>query len=210
MAANYKMEKNPNPKGEEEQVPLHPRIVPHGTVNIEELMKYAKDRSTFSTTDMKGALQILSDLVTERLKEGYNVELEGIGFFSLSLQSRKVMDKSELRSESIHFKNVNFRCCAKMKKELKSIPLTRLKETNKESFSDDEKEYRLNWYLARHPYITTSTYRGLNPCSKYTAMKELKQFVANGKLIEDGTRKMAIYLKPLKPEEENTTPPFGQ
>lgn len=56
-------------------------------------MKYAKSRSTYSEADIAGALQLITDLVTERLREGDNVEIEGLGFFSVSLQSRAVMSK---------------------------------------------------------------------------------------------------------------------
>lgn len=48
-------------------------------------MKYAKSRSTYSEADIAGALQLITDLVTERLREGDNVEIEGLGFFSVSL-----------------------------------------------------------------------------------------------------------------------------
>ena len=55
--------------------------------------------------------------------KGYIVELEGIGFFSISLSSRPVMDKSEIRSKSIHFRNVNFRYEKYLKKKLKTMRL---------------------------------------------------------------------------------------
>lgn len=122
-------------------------------------------------------------------------------YFSVSLQSRPVEDKKELRSESVHFKNVNFRCCARLKRELKSMTLERYKEPKITDFSPDEKERRLLWYLERHAYITTLAYQGLNGCSQYMARKELKQFVADGILIEDGTRRMCIYAKRPEPVE---------
>ena len=53
---------------------------------------------------------------------GYNVELEGIGTFSVSLKSRPVMEKNEIRAESIHFKDVKFRSS----KELRDMATIRL------------------------------------------------------------------------------------
>lgn len=100
MGANYRMERNPNPKGENDEMPLHPRLI----YNIRELMRYGKEWSTYSEADIAGALRQITDLVAENLRSGNNVEIEGLGFFSVSLQSRPVMDKKELRSESVHFR----------------------------------------------------------------------------------------------------------
>ena len=115
MTARYRMERNPDSGKNGNKMPLHPRLIPYETVSIKKLMKYAKSRSTYSEADIAGALQLITDLVTERLREGDNVEIEGLGFFSVSLQSRAVMSKTELRSESVRFKNVNFRCCQQLK-----------------------------------------------------------------------------------------------
>lgn len=46
-------------------------------------------------------------------------------FFSISLSSRPVMDKSEIRSESIHFRNVNFRCGKYLNKLIDEGKLTK-------------------------------------------------------------------------------------
>lgn len=201
MSANYRMEQNPPSKDHAEQTPLHPRIVPRGTLSIKELMKHAKGRSTFTEADISGAMKLIADLVTESLLDGYNVELEGIGYLSVSLQSRSVLDAKELRSESVHFKNVNFRCSSQLKHALKTMPLTRYKEEKLPIYDAEEKEYRLMWYLDRNPFITVRTYRGLNPCSRYIACKELDQFVAEGKLVPSGSHHIGIYTRPTAPPE---------
>ena len=89
------MERNPDSGKNGNKMPLHPRLIPYETVSIKKLMKYAKSRSPYSEADIVGALQLITDLVTERLREGDNVEIEGLGFFSVSLQSRAVMSKTE-------------------------------------------------------------------------------------------------------------------
>ncbi|WP_304246604.1 HU family DNA-binding protein [Parabacteroides gordonii] len=201
MTAIYKMEKNPPKKGSSKKVVLHPRIIPWNTLNTEALISEGSKRSTYTGGDLKGAVRLIADMLAEKLNDGYNVYLDGIGYFSVSLHSRPVEDKKELRSESVHFKNVNFRCCAQLKKRLKNIPLERYKEPKKNDFSQEEKERRLLWYLGRHAYITTVGYQGLNGCTQYMARKELKQFVTDGLLIEDGTKRMCIYSKRQEPVE---------
>lgn len=195
------MVRNPAP-AENEKVPfLHARVVSKGTIGIKELMEGAK-RSTFSPADMKGALQLLSDLMAEQLSLGYNVELEGIGFFSVALQSRPVMDKTEIRSESVHFKDVNFRCSKDLKAKLKSMSLTRSKEQDSGTYPPEVREQRLNLYFEQHhPYISSRTYMELCRCSKTSALTDLQRFIKEGKLIQAGSKNTTIYLKSTKKEE---------
>lgn len=201
MKARYRMEKNPDPTGSNDETPLHPRLVPNRTISIREMMIFDKERSTYSEADIAGALKLITDLVYGELKQGNVVEIEGLGFFSVSLESRKVMDKKELRSESVHFKNVNFRCCQEMKDRLKTMNVERLKEEKRKTFSDEEKFRRLQWHMDRYPYITVMQYRSLNGCTDYKARKELATFVKEGFLHEGGTRHMTIYTRPVVKDE---------
>lgn len=201
MPAIYKMKENPPKSSKGGKVVLHPRVVSRGTMDTQSIIALAADRSSFTPGDLEGALRLFSDLLGEMLKSGYDVKLDGIGYFSVSLQSRPVTDKKELRSESVHFKNVNFRCCAELKKRLKTMELSRLKEPKKADCPVEERVRRVLWYLERHPYLTTMNYRGLNACSDYQARKELAQLVADGVLTEIGTRKVKMYVKTPEPVE---------
>lgn len=194
MGARYTLVRNPNPESSDETQALHARIVPYGTIGIDQLMENAQGRSTFTAADIRGALRLLSDLMAERLEEGYNVELEGIGFFSVSLASRPVMEKKEIRSESVHFKNVNFRCGKRLKDRLKNMPLVRLKEGKSNLIPPEERQQLLMHYLEKHHYITSSTYRGLVGCTKYSALQDLNHLVDEGMLEKGGYRSTRIYL----------------
>lgn len=201
MGAIYKMTRNPAVSGKEENPLLHPRVVSRGTIGIEELMESAKERSSFSGADMKGIMQLISDLIAEHLTMGYCVELEGIGFFSVALQSRPVMDKLELRSESILFKNVNFRCSKHLKDKLKCMKLTRAKETSSKSYSPLEREQRMEMYFNQHePCISRTTYMRVCMCNKHCALADLERYVQEGKIVRAGSRNTTIYLKLNKKE----------
>ena len=196
MCARYRLVRNPNPTGEKKKQALHPRVVPQGTVRINELMQEVEDRSGLSASDIKGALQIIADVMAGRLAEGYNVELEGIGFFSLSLSSRPVMDKKEIRSESIHFRNVNFRCGKYLKSKLATMHLERMPEGKGTQPSPAERERRLMEYMKSHAYITCSDYRELAGCSKYRALQDLNRLIDEGKLETGGYRSTRVYTLP--------------
>lgn len=149
-----------------------------------------------SGADIKGALRVLADVVADRLEQGYNVEVENFGFLSVSLSSRPVMDKKEIRSESIHFKNVNFRCGKYLKSKLKTMDLERMPEGKGVLPPFGERVRRLMEYLEKHHYITCSDYRELTGCSKYRALEDLKKLIDEGKLEKNGYRSTRVYSLP--------------
>jgi len=195
MEATYQLVRNADIQGTNEKQPLHARVIPHGTRSITDMMSFAKSYSTLSTADVKASLQLISELLEQSLRDGYNVELDGIGFFSVSLGCRPVMEKSEIRSPSVRFRNVHFRLNGEMKRRLSTMHLVRSVEDKKKSYTAVEREERLRRHLSRERYITSRTYCGLNGCTKYQALKDLKRFVAEGKLLEGGERNSRIYLK---------------
>ena len=196
MCARYRLVRNPDPTGKHKKQALHPRVVPYGTLRVNDLMYQVESRSGLSAGDVKGVLQTLADVMADQLEEGYIVELEGIGFFSLSLSSRPVMDKSEIRSESIHFRSVNFRCGKYLKKKLKTMHLERMPETQSTLPSFEERLRRLTNHLNTHHYITCGDYRELTGCSKYRALQDLNKLIDEGKLAKHGYRSTRVYSFP--------------
>ena len=111
------------------------------------------------------------------------------------------MSKTELRSESVRFKNVNFRCCQQLKKALKTMPLTRMKSSGHCAPGMANREELLYRYLDENSYITVRSYRYLIGLSDYSARKDLAALVASGRLVKGGSRLFAIYTLP---KEEDT------
>lgn len=203
MAANYKLVRNPNPTGTEKEQALHPRFVSNGTITTDDLIKHARSRSSFSPADMKGILQLFQDLIADYLMFGNRVELDGIGTFSISLQSRPVMDKKEIRSESVHFKDVKFRSSKKLRERLKTMPVYRddTESSDPKHLTPLQCEENLAWYLDRYPYITCNDYMHLCHCGKTKASLELKRLASEGKLRIERMGTSKLYYKELKKEE---------
>ena len=97
---------------------------------------------------MKGILQLFQDMMVDFLMFGYNVELEGIGTFSVSLKSRPVMEKNEIRAESIHFKDVKFRSSKELRDRLKTMPVFRDEYTVSDPAYPSAKECEQEVYVA--------------------------------------------------------------
>ena len=193
MSANYKLVRNPNPNPEEsgKSLPLHPRLVSCGTIHTDEFINRAKSRSSFSPADMKGILQLFQDMMVDFLMYGYNVELEGIGTFSVSLKSRPVMEKNEIRAESIHFKDVKFRSSKELRDRLKTMP-----ECEQEVFR----------YLETNPFIHQKKYMSLCGCSRSKASLDLRRMVEEGKLRWEKLGTSHLYYKVEEPASGETNP----
>ena len=194
MAANYKLVRNPDPANSDKLKPLHPRIKSLGTLSIEQLADRAQGRSSLSPATIKSALLVISDLLQETLREGYNVNLNNIGYFSVSLKSRPVMEKNEIRSESVHFSHVNFRCSQELKDKLSTMEVTRAQSVTVPNLSQTEKELRLKKHFEQKLNLTTTEYMNLTYCSRQKALKELKSLVQEDKITKIGSNNATQYL----------------
>ena len=194
MAANYKLVRNPDPANSDELKPFHPRIKSLGTLSIEQLADRAQGRSSLSPATIKSALLVISDLLQETLREGYNVNLNNIGYFSVSLKSRPVMEKNEIRSESVHFSHVNFRCSQELKDKLSTMEVTRAQSITVPNLSQTEKELRLKKHFEQKLNLTTTEYMNLTYCSRQKALKELKSLVQEDKITKIGSKNATQYL----------------
>lgn len=196
MCARYRMVRNPNPTGDKKKQALHPRVVPYGTLHTDEVIKEAESRSGMSGADIKGALRVLADVMTSRLDQGYNIELDGLGFFSVSLTSRPVMDKKEIRSESIHFKNVNFRCGKYLKSKLKTMHLERIPEGKGVLPPFEERVRRLDGVSEHTPFYHLQRLPRPDRMLQIRALEDLNKLINEGKLEKGGYRSTRVYSFP--------------
>lgn len=199
MSAEYKLVRRPGMGETDVKQPLYPRFVPWKTVRLKDLIASARGRSSFSSADITGMLQLIQDLMVDALMFGQNIELEGIGTFSVSLKARAVMDKKEIRAESVHFQDVTFRSATELRDRLRAMPLERSQQSERIGFSPEECEARTMEYLKTHQYISGKIYRGLCRCGKTKAAADLKRMTAEGKLVRKYIGN-AFLFQPVPPE----------
>ncbi|MCD8029346.1 MAG: DNA-binding protein [Bacteroides sp.] len=201
MTAIYDFRENPNPKGDKEKQPLHPRIVSYGTVSTQRILEDISHASTFDVGELKGVMSALAERVAYYLREGYHVQFGEIGYFSASLMAiRTVHDRSEIRAPSIYFNNVNFRATRKFRKKISGF-VERAKPGQglqvSSSLSEEERKRRLLRYLETHPFITRIDYSAMTGRLKNTAQKDLNAFVKQGIIVRHGRANRVIYTLPL-------------
>jgi hypothetical protein len=196
MAAMYDFRENPNPKGDGEKQSLHPRIVSSGTIRTHELLEDISSGSTFTVGDMEGMLTALTEKISRYLKDGYNVELGKIGYFSAKLKSRPVVDKKDIRSPSICFDNVNFRSSAWFRKNTRgTVERASNGFQTSTQMSEAEQREQLNKYLDENPFITRTDYTRITGQLKSKALKSLKELVNEGILSTHGSGNQLIFMR---------------
>lgn len=196
MSAKYDFKVTPKAPHQEGEQVLHPRIVSQGTISTDSLIEEIAHATTFTPADLKGVLTALEDILAHHLSNGYHVELGNIGYFSAKLKARVVTDKNEIRSQSVHFDNVNFRTSAWLRKHLQGNLQRSVQGLNssKES-SKDSRLIKLDAYLAEHKFITRSDYTRLTGLLKNKALAELKEWSSQGILIKQGSHNQLLFCK---------------
>ena len=217
MATQYDLKKSVRPKGKEDETVLYPKVVPYGTKTLKNIMKDASKYTGLNPSTVQGVVTFLEDMVAEYLANGYNVRLGNIGTFSASLTSRKVTDKKEIRSNSIHFDNVHFKAAKELKNsidrqmKLERVAPYRAFKTSSEEYTPDERFLLLQTYLDKHGFITRAQYSELTGVLKTKAAAELRQWSEEGKIDRQGRAPHIIYqklqntdsaLQPLDTEQE--------
>jgi len=195
MNAEYTLHRTPSRDGATEDQPLHARFSPRGTVSTDQLIDSIVAGSTFTRGDLKGALQLFSDGMSDKLKEGFNVELDGFGFYSLSLESRPVQTPEEIRSQSVSFHHVTFRNSKTLTAKLSNIHFSRKENVTISPLTPEQRRERVITYLQNNPTsgLSRRMYSELTGCTRYKALKELDELVTEGLLVCLGRGNVMLY-----------------
>lgn len=195
MSATYNLFKNP---GKDKN--LHARQVNQYTVRIDALCDEISEISSFSSSDVKGMIDALKSRIAFHLKYGDIVELEGLGTFNVSLKCPPLPTEKEIKPHLVTFNKVVFRCAKELKKELRYMKVQRANEPSRlKGYSEEKRRANILAYIEKNDTISSMLCCSLNGCSKYTALKDLKALLEEGKIVRLGYRSNAQYG--LKKEE---------
>lgn len=206
--AKYKLQELPDMQGEGKRK-VYPKMVINRTLNLEDLTEKMKSHHrAFSPSTIEAVVMDLEDMMVEVLSMGYNVKLDGIGTFSLSLgfgdekptEMQKEGDKMLYRKVGV--KNVNFKVDPEMLLQLrKETDLERemsgVKVIKKNLFSKEERITRALQVIERDGYITLTDYAHINNLSRTAASAELKEITsdANSPIDWRGNGSHKVWIK---------------
>lgn len=129
MSIYYRMESqndNLNPEGKKKQG-LYPKIVKKQTVGLKELAQRIAEETTFNKHEVESAIGMAFDNIIKELCNGNHVNINGFGSFSLSAESKKVVQQDdEIRAESVLVKRVLFRTSRTLMKNIRHAKFERL------------------------------------------------------------------------------------
>lgn len=195
MTAQYGLFRNPPHKGEKESDILHARIIPGRTIRIDRITNDISQCTSFSPGDVKGLLQAFADVLVMYLEDGDEVDLEGLGHFSVSLKCPKITTPRQVRAEEISFKSVNFRCSKEITDRLTVMRVERKPGSSKPvKYTAEDRKARIIQHFEKHDTIMSSDCMGINECTRYLALKDLKELMDEKKIIKEGYRKIAVYM----------------
>ncbi|WP_294550420.1 DNA-binding protein, partial [uncultured Bacteroides sp.] len=191
----------PDIKQTGEKQPLHPRIVPKGTIGQDEFLDRVHKFTGISRSLLAGAMQSFQNELKDLLANGWIVELGEIGYFSVSLQGPPVMHKKDVRAQSIKLKNINYLPTKQFKREVgydmrleRTESLTRPKGNGR---SEAECLALITAHLEKYPCMTRTDYCHMTGHDKKRALKELNAFIEKGILMRYGAGKQVVYAKKM-------------
>lgn len=186
---------------QEKKQPLHPRIVPKGTIGQDEFLDRVHKFTGISRSLLAGAMQSFQNELKDLLANGWIVELGEIGYFSVSLQGPPVMHKKDVRAQSIKLKNINYLPTKQFKREVgydmrleRTESLTRPKGNGR---SEAECLALITAHLEKYPCMTRTDYCHMTGHDKKRALKELNAFIEKGILMRYGAGKQVVYAKKM-------------
>ena len=201
MSIQFDFYNTPSPEGivHEKEASYHARVVAKQTIDTEDIVRRIQERSTLSKGDIMAVLSELRDVVKQGLLDGNNVQLNGIGVYSLTLEAPKDASPKKTHAQSIAVKRIDFRADRKLRKEIMSEAHFERSSTKNHSahISIYEIDALLIDYFEEHTYITRQRFETLCQFTKNTALRHLKRLVEEGRLINTNTSRNPNY-EPVK------------
>lgn len=194
MAVNYDFYKTQGALAKENS--YHVRVVESGIADTPELSRAIQRGTTLTEADLKGAFSALASEMAECLKSGQRVHIEGIGYFSLSIEGEVVTDKKgSLRLKNPSVRSVLFKPESGLLAKLHDTELTAKYHRGRRSAALPEGEAlaaarRLTrekgFFTAKDFHIATGQTRS-------TAYRLLAGLLREGLLSNIGTPHRALY-----------------
>lgn len=205
--ANYKLQEMPDLSYSGKRT-VYPKVVINRTMNTEDITKLLRDQNIgISPHIIESVVKNLSDALVQLLSMGYNVKLDGIGIFSLSLgfedDKTKEMqsDNDKMSYHHVAIKNMNFKADNNIIKRLrKETQLDRceneVSKITKSPYTEEERIANALRLIHKYGFIDLQSYANINNLSRSAASLDLKKITSQVdapiKTFGSGTHKVWI------------------
>lgn len=178
MAFQYDLHENPNPNGTNKKR-YHARPANNGTMSSEQLIQHMSKHNGLSEAINASILMTLHEVLVERLSEGENINIPGLGNLQATLSCPETRTPNATRAGSIKIKSVKLKAEKALIKDVAEktkFVRTRLKAHSKE-YGDEQLVSLLITYFESHDFITRRTLEYEFGLQSRTANNKLKQLV---------------------------------
>ncbi len=152
--------------------------------------------TTLTRADIRGVLSELRYIIERSLMEGRRFHLDGIGYLSLSAGMSIPEDNKKITGKNIYLRGINFLPERELLMAVRSnVRFHRSKMSSRSTiYKEEELWQKVETYLSANRYITVRIMHEHFGLTRYAASKWLSAFVAEGRLVKDGTRHEAVYF----------------
>ena len=172
---------------------VYPKMVTNRTLSRKEFVKKMQGyHRGISESTTEAVLMDVADMLVEMLSMGYNVNLEGIGTFSLSLgfeddkPTEMQSEEDKMTYRKVGVKDINFKASPELLKSVKhetdrdlERDMGGVKVIRKQLYSREERIARALEVIEANGLITLSDYAYINNLSRTAASLELKKITTD-------------------------------
>ena len=195
MSVLFDFYESPDPTGEGKGKRYHARPVFASTVSTAEIVSIIHDRSSLSEGDILSTLNNLGLLLSEKLRDGRRVTLDGIGHFSLALTCPEIRTKKDMRADKVNVKSVVFRADKHLKSDMQKARMKRFKlGVHSARLSDEKINAKLVEYFKEKQILTRKDFQRLCEFTQSTAIRHIHRLLEEGRLKNINTTRNPIYV----------------
>lgn len=201
--AKYTLRKMPDLRGNNTQK-VYPQLVHAGNITTAAMARALEGRTSFTTSDIKGLVEAISQYVAEQTALGYAVKIDGLGSFRATLEmpadkAEHVAENGRPNAANVQVKDVIFRSDVKLVQQVRQrIELEHevveaapvLIHTREERLAAALAHITANGFLRIPDYVSIT---GLN---RSAAVRELHALGAEGLLGTQGGGTHKVYVHP--------------
>ena len=192
VMAKYKLQEMPDVHNTGKRK-VYPKMVTNRTLSRKEFVKKMQGyHRGISESTTEAVLMDVADMLVNVLSMGYNVNLEGIGTFSLSLgfeddkPTEMQGEEDKMAYRKVGVKDINFKASPELLKSVKQETdrdlerdMGGVKVIRKQLYSREERIAHALEVIEANGFITLSDYAYINNLSRTAASLELKEITAD-------------------------------
>ena len=183
----------------------HARVCNKQTVDPATLISHICERSTLGKGDIAALFNELQQEISTQLLAGNRVNIPGLGYFSLSLQTNPDADPSSTRAQHIHVKRIEYRADAQLRnKVLSEATFERIREKNhSDKLSTEEIHTLVREHFKTHQTLTRQSFEKLCHFTRSKAYSTLHALLEEGFLENINTPRYPFYVLKAAEREKN-------